>query len=197
MNLGEVMRRGAGLLLLAAGVASTGCNTNEDQGHHIVPAPGGATLSGFSDTLPKIDGAWHFADTVNVNRCGRIDALVEDTAAVKITQAHTELQIDSLSVCGKHIATAEGTLTPENLINASSNRTVVLTDTCSLIFEMTLTGVANDAGNQITGATTLRITPVDNPTVDCGPGYPCRIESSFIANRCPPADCTLPPCTSS
>ena len=197
MNLSGVVVRGAGLLLLAAGTALTGCSTNDDQGHHIVPVAGGATLAGFSDTLSKIDGTWRYVDTETANSCGSISSLVADVAAVQITQAHTELQIDSLSVCGNHIATAAGMLTPENLLSASSKRTVVLTDTCSLVFEVSLAGTANDLGNHITGGATLKITPVDDPAVDCGAGYPCQIDSTFVADRCPPADCTLPPCISS
>jgi hypothetical protein len=196
MKLSGVVARGAGLLLLVAGVSSTGCNTNEDQGHDIVPAPGGATLAGFSDTLPKIDGTWRYVDTVTSNRCGRISSVVADVATLQITQAHTELQIDSLSVCGNHVATAAGMLTPENLITAGSKRTVVLTDTCSLVIEASLTGAANDAGNHITGSATLTITPADGTAVDCSAGFPCRIDSTFVADRCPPADCTLPPCSS-
>jgi hypothetical protein len=117
-------------------------------------------------------------------------------ATLQITQAHTELQIDSLSVCGNHVDTADGMLTPENLITASSKRTIVLTDTCSLVIEVSLTGAANDAGNQITGSANLTITPADGAAVDCSGGFPCRIDSTFVADRCPPADCTLPPCSS-
>jgi hypothetical protein len=195
MNRGGGVVRGAGLFLLVAGSALTGCSYDDD-GHHIVPA-GGATLVGFSDTLPKIDGTWRFVDTQTANGCGSISALVADATAVQIAQAHTELQIETLNVCGNRIAIMEGALTPANVISASSRRTVFLTDTCSLEFKVSLAGTANDLGNHIEGSASLKITPVDGPLVDCGPGYPCQIDSTFVADRCPPADCTFQSCSSS
>ena len=187
--------RGAGLFLLIAGTALTGCSDDED-GDHIVP-PGGGKLVGISDTIPRIEGTWRFVDMEIANSCGSISDLIPDTASVQITQANNDLQIKSFSVCGNPIATSEGAITATNLISAGSERTVVLTDQCSVVLELSLTGSANDLGNHFEGGATLKITPVVSPLVECGAGYPCQFDSTFVADRCPPADCTLPPCSPS
>ncbi len=183
--------------IVAVGLGLIGCLVLfacNDDGVSINPPAGSPAGIGLVDNVPRIQGDWLAQTTLTGNTCGAIAGVPPDQMTLRIMQADTAIQIEIETPCGADPIEAAGTLTPSNVLTATSTRSLVVSQNCTLELSEALTAIANNAGDQIDGSTTITITPVDTPTTDCGGGFPCTVDAAFVAERCPPADCNLPAC---
>jgi hypothetical protein len=178
-------------ITLVACLALFGCN---DAGLSINPTAGSPGGFGLVDTVPQIAGEWLAEATVTFNSCGALAGVPPDEMQLLIDQADTAIAIDVITPCEGKSGTSTGTLSPSNVLNLSSSRTVVVSQRCTLDRVETVTGFASNTGDEIDGGTTVEFNPINAPGIDCGPGFPCSYKQDFSAVRCPDSGCLLGAC---
>lgn len=175
-------------LSLALALSIPGCSVGESDGSS--GSLTGATLLGTGMRGPDLTGAWHLEVTVTRDDCHVGPVPVAGEGVLQITQIGTALQMTVVSPCGILVSGGTGTLRSGELVSATYDRTLVVSGTCSLDLHEVQTGLLSGDRDTVSGSHTLTVTPVG----DCLAGLACEIEGTFLAERCPPADCSLRDC---
>ena len=172
-------------LLAVAGLACTGSDTD----HGSRPAAGTRGI-GVVDRVPDLEGSWRLASTVTVDTCGTSGPTHVPDLVLQITQAGTVLDIRIFNSCGVLLSDGTGTVDGNGVVTLSSEQVLEVDGACSLSLEALRSATVSTTGDMMTGSATLNV----SGTGSCGPGVPCRVETTFTAEICPPADCTFRSC---
>jgi len=182
--------RAAGLGLLIS-ISLFGCN---DKGSSYNPGAGAPGGVGLVNTVPQIAGDWLADATVTSNTCAVLPSIPPDELLFLVGQMDTALEVASITPCQGNIGTLSGTINPSNVINLTSTRTESVGQRCTVERTTTVTAIASNLGDEITGSITVDYTPVNTAGNDCGATYPCLYEQAFAALACPDSGCVLGAC---
>lgn len=174
------------LLLMAAG-----CSNDNDKSLGVSTV--GATLAGQALVTPDLTGSWRADTTITVNSCGSLGASLTDDLILAFVSAGEAFDFDLFNLCGTQIGEGTGEINTSSVFTATSSRTLSLTADCTVDLLQTLNGTVNEDGDLITGAGVLTVTEDAASSGSCV-GIPCRIDSTFLASFCPPADCSFLTC---
>jgi hypothetical protein len=189
----ESIRRTApgAALGLVFSLALLGCN---DEGAEFNPPAGPPGGIGLVETVPEIAGSWLATATVTSNSCGAPLDVPPDEMLLEIAQADTMVEIALITPCEGNTGTSTGSLTTDNILSVTSERTEIVGVDCSLEMTAALVATASDLGDSIDGSLTVDVTPAEAPANDCGPGFPCSYELMLAAVPCPGSGCVLAAC---
>ena len=132
-------------------------------------------------------GRWLAAATINVDGCGTGFAGVVLGSVIDIQQTGNTATATFFDLCGDLIGISIGTISG-SVITLVEEITEFVDSTCSIKGVETETGVLIEPN--IVGNLTIDFSAIGT----CGPPLPCQLSGAFIAQRCPPADCTFAVC---
>jgi hypothetical protein len=163
------------------------CNSSESSN-----TPSGTVFqgTGFAKSSPNIEGTWRSTTTVTSSTCGTGIPSVGGTQIVELAQSDTDLAVSVFSVCGSQIATGNGTISHQGGASLAYEQTLVVSDTCTLNFQTTQSGLVQRGLQNIGGSSRVTVSGVGS----CGRGFPCEVTGALLMERCPPATCTFQVC---
>jgi hypothetical protein len=145
---------------------------------------------GIAKSSPNIDGTWRSTSTVTSSTCGAGIPSLSGTQIVELAQSDTNLVVSVFSACGTQIATGSGTISHQGGVSLAYERSLIVSDTCTLSFQTTQSGLVQRGLQNIGGSSKLTVSGVGN----CGGGFPCEVRAALLMERCPPASCTFQVC---
>lgn len=149
---------------------------------------------GVVTNVPSVGGTWLLENTITSNTCSSIDPQVAGSLVLKLSQSDTTLQLELFDSCGALLAVGDGTVTPGALLQTTASASIDLSDACTADVDVALDGTVDAAQDQAEGSVTIDFAPGGTWGPDCDDTFPCRIEATFLAGRCPPADCSFADC---
>jgi len=189
MRAGHGWPRRAGLSGLLV-LVCLGCVGKNDEQAFEPLSGSGIPGSGIVRTTPQIEGAWHSTTTLTGNTCGSGILAPGDEQILEIIQSDTSLSLTIFSPCGTLLATGNGTVSLQDVMTLNYDRSIVVTDTCRLRLRTTRVAAVRTDLERVGGNVTLNVSGIG----DCGPGLPCQISGTFLAEKCPPVDCAFRTC---
>ena len=156
-------------------------------------ASGPSTLIGLLEQAPDLSGSWEYALTTTVDECGIEFFPPTATGALQVSQAGTEIVFTLLGPCGTAVTTGAGTVDPGGVASFTWEETFAAGEHCRLSLTTVAAGAADAAAQTLTGSFTLTVEPADDDQ-SCSPTFPCLLEGSFAAERCPSGDCEFVAC---
>lgn len=174
--------------LLAIGIAAC---TGAPDGPGIAGNPDGV---GVVTNVPSISGTWLLENTITSDSCASIDPQLSQSFVLRLSQVNTELQVELFDSCGALLAAGDGSVTPGGVLQTTASAGFDLSDTCGVTVDVAIAGTVDTAQDQLEGSVTLDFAPGATWGPDCDDTFPCRIEAMFVADQCPPADCSFATC---
>ena len=177
----------ATIAILLPAVLMPACNNSQSSN-----TPSGTVFqgTGFAKSSPNIEGTWRSTSTVTSSTCGAGIPSFSGTQIVELTQSDTDLAVSVFSVCGTEMATGSGTISHQGGANLAHEQTLIVSDTCTLNFKTTQSGLVQRGLQNIGGSSKVTISGLGS----CGRGFPCEVTGALLMERCPPASCTFQVC---
>lgn len=176
-------RRALGTALFL-GLALVACDNEE---HEAIRGATANLAGGFTQTTPSIEGAWTYESVAAAPGCGALNSLFPTGGVLTLAQAGNGLEFALADECGRPLPGGDGTVATGGALELTSDETLLLTSTCTLLLHQVRTGSTGTPPETFSGTDVLTITG----SGVCDPSLPCTVSGTFVATSCPRTGCVV------
>ncbi len=184
MNPGRTSWHLAALTLCLA-LSGPGCSVDRQERGPLSGLP----IHMTAERGPDLTGTWRYTASFGGDACVAGHFPLADEGVLRIVQSGATLATELRDLCGTLVAAGAGSLGGD-VVTLAYDQTVAVSGSCSLKVHEVQTGTLGDREESFGGSDVLRLSGLG----DCGNGLPCETSGPFVAERCPPADCSLLTC---